>query len=278
MHSANFMQALRQLNWLAGLDILLVAWVIYHCLLLLRGTRASQVLWGLLLLVLAFYASEWSGLSTLHWLLSLALPYLFIAIIVLFQAEIRQGLALIGRRPLALRLFHAPGGDNYEDIVLAIHYLSARSIGALIVIERNTGLRTYAESGVALDARLNYDLLLALFNPAAPLHDGAVLVRGTRLAAAACFLPISTNPGISSHLGTRHRAAIGITEETDAVAIVASEARGTISLAVGGRLETDLSLDQLRARLSQLCGQYLPPVEIQPAPENGHLPAARPRA
>ncbi len=253
--------SLRHLTPLAVLDILLVAAVLYQCLLLVRGTRASQVLLGIFLLVLAYYGSQWVGLAMLHWLLSTALPYLFIAILVLFQSEIRTGLAKIGRSTLGLARDH-DAGESYEDVVLAANYFSSRKIGALMVLERQTGLRTYIESGVPLQAHLSYDLLITIFRPGAPLHDGAVVIRGNRIAAAACFLPISTNPLLSPQWGTRHRAAIGISEETDAVAIAVSEAHGGISLAAGGKLEPDLSVERLRQRLGELFRQYLPPLAL----------------
>lgn len=264
--------ALRHLTPLSALDILLVAAILYQCLLLVRGTRASQVLLGIFLLVLAYYGSDWGGLTLLHWLLSTALPYFFIAILVLFQAEIRNGLAKIGRQTLGLARDHA-SGESYEDIVLAANYFSSHKQGALMVLERRTGLRTYIESGVPLNAHLSYDLLVTIFRPGAPLHDGAVVIQANRIAAAACFLPISTNPLLSPQWGTRHRAAIGISEETDAVAIAVSEAHGGISLAVGGKLESELSVERLRQRLGELFRQYLPPLALPtsqtPTPPGG---------
>jgi diadenylate cyclase len=148
--------------------------------------------------------------------------------------------------------------DVYDDIVLAANLFSQNQTGALIVIEREIGLRTYIESGVALDARLSYDLLATIFRPSAPLHDGAVIVQRDRIAAAACFLPLSMNPVLSTQLGTRHRAAIGITEETDAVAVIISEETGTISVAVAGSIERELTVERLRERLSALLRRYAP--------------------
>jgi diadenylate cyclase len=254
---------LQHLTFASMVDILAVAFVVYECLLLVRGTRASQILIGLVLLALVYYASEWGGLLTLHWLLSAAIPYFVFAVIVLFQSELRQGLAKMGRRSRMLRLGRPAGSeDGYEDVVLAANFLAAHRIGGLIVLERDTGLRTYIESGVALDAVVGYDLLVTIFRPGGPLHDGAVVVQGNRIAAAACFLPISMNPVLSSQLGTRHRAAIGITEETDAVAVVISESTGAISLAVGGKIELDITPEQLRERLSDLFEQYLAPLAL----------------
>ncbi len=253
-------------------DILLVALVVYECLLLVRGTRASQMLLGLVLLVLVYYLAQWWQLTTLHWLLETALPYAVFGIIVLFQAEIRQGLAKIGRNSLFMWLTRGKGVDEtYEDVVLAANFLSAHRIGGLIVIERRTGLRTYAESGIGLDARVSYDLLVTIFRPGGPLHDGAVIIQQDRLAAAACFLPISMNPVLSAQLGTRHRAAIGITEETDAVAVAISESSGAISIAVGGKIEMDVSISYLRERLGVLFNRYVPSVVLPTRAQPGTL-------
>lgn len=259
-HLAPLSVALHALTLASVVDILIVAVIVYQCLLMVRGTRASQMLLGVLLLVLLYYASQWGGLSAVHWILSTALPYFVFAIIVIFQAEIRQALAKIGNSPVFLKLTRSERGvERYEDIALAASYLSDNRTGALIVIERKTGLRTYIESGIALQALLSYDLLVTIFRPAGPLHDGAVIIQGEHISAAACFLPISMNPAISAQLGTRHRAAIGITEETDAVAIVVSESTGALSVAAGGEIELDITLDRLRERLSELFHEYIPP-------------------
>jgi diadenylate cyclase len=157
----------------------------------------------------------------------------------------------------------------YDDIVLAANLFSQNQTGALIIIEREIGLRTYIESGVPLDARLSYDLLATLFRPSAPLHDGAVIVQRDRIAAAACFLPLSMNPVLSTQMGTRHRAGIGVTEETDAVAVIVSEETGAISLAVKGNIERDLTVERLRERLTQLLRRYAPAHTLpQPVEEN----------
>jgi diadenylate cyclase len=159
--------------------------------------------------------------------------------------------------------------DAYDDIVLAANLFSQNQTGALMVIEREIGLRTYVESGVALEAKLSYDLLATIFRPSAPLHDGAVIVHGDRVAAAACFLPLSMNPVLSTQLGTRHRAGIGITEETDAIAVIVSEETGSISLAVAGTIERDLSVDQLRERMGHLLRRYVPPTVLPTPMTNG---------
>jgi diadenylate cyclase len=253
------------------IDILLVTVIIYEFLALIRGTRAAFMLVGVAAVALAIYFSRIGELSTLNWLISHLLPYTVFALIVIFQAEIRQSLARLGRK-LTLRSALSSEGDAYDDIVLAANLFSQNQTGALIVIEREIGLRTYIESGVPLDARLSYDLLATLFRPSAPLHDGAVIVQRDRIAAAACFLPLSMNPVLSTQMGTRHRAGIGITEETDSIAVIVSEETGAISLAVGGNIERDLTVEELRARLSSLLRRYVPPATL-PTPigatENG---------
>ncbi len=245
------------LSVISILDILLVAFLIYQFLSLVRGTRAAPMLVGVATLGLAFYFARLGELRTLNWLLSTLLPYVVFALIVVFQSEIRHALANLGSRVSLMRSSNS-AADVYDDIVLAANLFSQNQTGALIVIEREIGLRTYIESGVALDARLSYDLLATVFRPSAPLHDGAVIVQRDRIAAAACFLPLSMNPVLSTQLGTRHRAGIGITEETDAVAVIISEETGTISVAVSGNIERDLTVERLRERLSHLLRRYAP--------------------
>jgi diadenylate cyclase len=246
------------------IDILLVAIIIYELLALIKGTRAAYMLVGVAVLGLALYFSRVGELATLNWLLSGLLPYSAFALIVIFSAEIRQALARLGRR-LLLSRGPAAEADVYDDIVLAANLFSQNQTGALMVIEREIGLRTYIESGVPLDARLSYDLLATIFRPSAPLHDGAVIVQKDRIAAAACFLPLSMNPVLSTQLGTRHRAGIGVTEETDAIAVIVSEETGAISLAVGGKIERDMTVEQLRERLGELLRRYVP-VSTLPTP------------
>jgi len=261
-------------------DILLVAILIYQLLSLIRGTRAAPMLLGLAVLALAFYFSRLGELRTLNWLLSTLLPYVVFALIVVFQSEIRHALANLGTR-ISFGRSSNIAGDVYDDIVLAANLFSQNQTGALIVIEREIGLRTYIESGVPLDARLSYDLLATLFRPSAPLHDGAVIVQHDRIAAAACFLPLSMNPVLSTQLGTRHRAGIGVTEETDAVAVIISEESGAISLAVKGNIERDLSVERLRERLAQLLRHYAPsptlPLAVEETMIEDEPPSSQPR-
>jgi diadenylate cyclase len=243
------------------LDILLVAVIIYEVLVMIRGTRAAPMLAGLAAVGVAFYLARIGELVTLNWLVGHLLPYVVFALIVVFQSEIRHVLSDVGRRVSFLR-GPAVEGDSYDDIVLAANLFSQHQTGALMVIEREIGLRTYIESGVAMDARLSYDLLATIFRPSAPLHDGAVIIQKDRLAAAACFLPLSMNPVLSTQVGTRHRAGIGITEETDAIAVIVSEETGAISLAVGGKLDRDLTVEQLREHLSSELRRYMSPVAL----------------
>jgi diadenylate cyclase len=247
-----------------ALDILLVAVVVYQVLVMIRGTRAAPMLAGVAVVAIIFYLARVGELTTLNWLISRLAPYVLFALIVVFQSEIRHLLANVGRR-LRFGRGSTSESDTYDDIVLAANLFSQHQTGALIVIEREIGLRTYIESGVPLDARLSYDLLATIFRPSAPLHDGAVIVQKERVAAAACFLPLSMNPVLSTQLGTRHRAGMGITEETDAIAVIVSEETGAISIAVGGRIERDLSVDQLRERLSSELRRYMSPVTLPTA-------------
>ena len=249
-----------QATWVA-LDILLVSVLIYQVLVIIRGTRAVAMLVGLLVVAVTFYFARIGELTTLNWVVSRFLPYVVFALIVVFQYEIRHVLADLGRRLTFLGGSSAEG-DSYDDVVLAANLFSQHQTGALIVIEREIGLRTHIESGVPLDARLSYDLLATIFRPSAPLHDGAVIVQRDRIAAAACFLPLSMNPLLSTHLGTRHRAGIGITEETDAIAVICSEETGAISFAVGGRIERDLTVEQLRERLGSELRRRITPVSL----------------
>ena len=243
-----------------AVDVLAVTVLFYNFILVLRGRRAMHVLSGLSVLLLFYGASVWLGLRLLRVMLEGFAPYSPIAFIILFQSELRGYLTRLGRirwfRANWLNLSGRLGRrEIVDEIVLAAEYMSERKIGALIVLERDIGLRTFIESGVTLDAVVTRDLLLAIFYPGAQLHDGAVILQGDRVAAAACFLPLHVSAaGAQSRafhkLGTRHRAAIGVTEETDALAVVVSEETGHVSIAWRGELEADITLDRLRERLT----------------------------
>jgi uncharacterized protein (TIGR00159 family) len=237
------------LTWHDFLDIAVVTVLLYNLLLLIRGTRAVQILMGLLAVVGVYQVAKLARLRTLEAVIESFFIFLPFAIIVLFQDQIRRALANLGRNPLVGPWAKQPVDPIYNEVVLAAATLASRRIGALIVIERQEGLRNFIENGIRIDAVVSYDLLVNLFTPETPLHDGAVIVQGSRVAAAACFLPLSTEPALSRELGTRHRAALGITEETDAVAVVVSEETGRISLAVRGRIDQGLDSKSLRAAL-----------------------------
>jgi len=232
-------------------DIVLVFLVVYGVLKLLRGTRAAPMAAAIGAFALLYWMAVNQGLVTLEFVLRGALLYIGVAIIVLFQSEIRQALITFGNRFRVPFTRRQRGESIYDNIVLAATTLASTKTGALIVIERDVGLRGIVEAGVRLDAELSYDLIVAIFNPAAPLHDGAIIVQGDRIASAACFLPLSLNPMLSKDLGTRHRAALGITEDSDAVAIVVSEETGLISFVRAGRIKRALDATRLRAAIFQ---------------------------
>ena len=257
-----------RLTMISVIDILLVALIIYEFLALIRGTRAALILVGISVVVLTSYLSRVADLVALNWLISRILPYTVFALIIIFAPEIREGLARLGKR-LTMARSSGAAADAYDDIVMAANLFSQNQTGALMVIEREIGLRTYIESGVRLDAQLSYDLLATVFRPSAPLHDGAVIIQQDRIAAAACFLPLSMNPVLSTQLGTRHRAGIGITEETDAIAVIVSEETGSMSVAVAGTIDRDLTAEQLRERMGKLLRRYVPPTPLPTAIANG---------
>ena len=237
------------------IDILIVGFLIYQLIMVVRGTRAAHVLAGIGVLLLVYLLSIWAGLELLRSMLANLVPYTAIALIVLFQSEIRRTLARLGRRRwLGLR-GDLQRRESHDEILLALSRFSQQKIGALIVIERDTGLRTFTESGVALDAYLSRDLLLSIFQPGGTLHDGAVIVQKDRVPAAACFLPLSMNPAVVRKLGTRHRAAIGITEEADCMALVVSEETGRLSVAAFGEIELDVTLSRIEERLAKHFGR-----------------------
>ncbi len=246
-----------------AIDIAIVAYLIYRFLLLLKGTRGAQMTLGIVVLLLLYWVTRYFGMVAVQWLFTNLLTYVVFGIIVLYQNEIRRALAGIGRNPLAVRQWRSGGAQHFEEIVLAATTLASRKIGALIVVERNIGLRNYAESGIALDAVLTYDLLVTIFSPHTPLHDGAVIVQRNRVIAAGCFLPLTLDPYLSKELGTRHRAAIGITEETDAVAVIVSEESGIISASLGGRIIRNLDGTALRSMLEKPAA--LRPTQVQEA-------------
>ena len=238
-------------------DIVLVFLLVYAVLKLLRGTRAAPMAAGLAAIVFLYWLSVKQDLATLEFVLSNGLLYIGIAIIVLFQSEIRQALITFGNRfrmPFSRQHRGQFGEGVYDEVILAATTLASTKTGALIVIERNVGLKNVIDGGVQLDAELSYDLLLSIFNTASPLHDGAVVVRRHRIAAASCFLPLTLNPRLSRDLGTRHRAAIGVTEDTDAVAVVVSEETGLLSFVQRGDIKRGLDATKLREAIFEALG------------------------
>lgn len=253
---------LSQFGWRDLIEVAIIAYLFYRLLLLLRRTRAMRMVWGLVMLGFIGLFAQLAGFRTLDFLLSNIYSYIVIAIIVLFQNEIRRLLTTLGRTAY-FRSMRGRGSeiDPIDEIMTAATGLAANRHGAIIVFEREMSLRQYADAGIGLDATASYDLLVSIFNPSTPLHDGAVIMRQGRVAAAACFLPLTLNPRLSRELGSRHRAAIGITEETDAVTLVVSEETGKISIVVDGDLQRGLDSMELAHRLRELLGLVEPAQE-----------------
>lgn len=246
------MELLKQIRWQDILDIVFVAIILYRLLLIIKGTKAAQMLIGLGLLLVASLMSGYMGLYTVNWIIQSLWAQIVIVLIVLFQPEIRRTLAHMGETRF-LRAF-APAEElkSLDEIVKAAVALANRKMGALIVIERDTSLTDFVEIGTPLDAKVSKEILLSVFHTTSPIHDGAVVIRGNRIVAAGCFLPIALSAEVSKALGTRHRAGIGLTEETDAIAIIVSEETGSISMAVAGKLEMRIDMENLRNRLTDI--------------------------
>jgi len=242
---------IRSLRWQDIADILIVAFIIYRVILLIRGTRAVQMLAGIGVLIILYFGARELEFMTLYWLLGTLLSSIFLIIIIVFQRDIRRALTQMGQAAPFTR--HQEDTDlNLNQLVTAARILSDNKIGAIIVIERETGLKDYLESSHAMDAILSYELLISIFRKESPLHDGGVVISKGRIHSARCVLPLTKNPYISKTLGTRHRAALGISEETDAVVIVVSEETGKISLVQHGAITTDLDQNTLRNRLNAI--------------------------
>lgn len=251
----NVNQVLAQLRILDFLDVLIVYFVFYRLIVLIKDTRAVQLIKGLVLLLVATVLSDRFGLYTLNWLFSRTITAGLFAIPILFWPELRRALEHLGRARLFGKRFHlVPDVMDGDAVAHAVAQtagiLSKSRTGALIVLERDTGLTEYTETGIPMDAVVTTELLNNVFVPNTPLHDGAVIIRSGRLAAAGCYLPLSTNPDISKELGTRHRAAIGISEETDAISVVVSEETGAISLCEGGKILRHLDSKSLQTELA----------------------------
>lgn len=240
-------------SFIDTIDILLVALVVYQIILIIRGTRAFQILIGLAFIFLVYLVSRSLEFNTLHWILDRFLGSIILVIVVLFQADIRRALARFGKNPFAVTSYEA-GEEFVDELVRSVNALVHRRIGAIIVVERETGLSEYIEEGVKLDAELCRELVVSIFLPSSPIHDGAVIIRKGRIVAAGCFFPLATDIELEKDLGTRHRAAIGISEETDAVVLVVSEERAEVSLVFEGSISFNLSSVDLADRLHRLLG------------------------
>lgn len=246
------MELLKQIRWQDILDIVFVAMILYRLLLIIKGTKAVQMLIGLGLLLVTSLMSGYMGLYTVNWIIQSLWAQIVIVLIILFQPEIRRTLAQMGETHF-LRAF-APAEElkSLDEIVKAAVALANRKMGALIVIERDTSLKDFVEIGTPLDAKVSREILLSIFHTTSPIHDGAVVIRGNRIIAAGCFLPIALSTEVSKALGTRHRAGIGLTEETDAIAIIVSEETGSISMAIAGKLEMRIDMENLRNKLTDI--------------------------
>ncbi len=246
------MEILREIRWQDFLDIVFVSIIVYRLLLIIKGTKAAQMLIGLGLLLLASIFSGYLGLYTVNWIIQSLWAQIVIVLIVLFQPEIRRALAQMGEARFLQAFTSAEELKSLDEIVKASVALANRKMGALIVIERETSLKDFVEMGTPLDAKVSKEILLSIFHTTSPIHDGAVVIRGNRILAAGCFLPIALSSDVSKALGTRHRAGIGLTEETDAIAIIVSEETGSISLAVAGKLESRIDMEVLRNKLTEI--------------------------
>ncbi|HEY3137385.1 MAG TPA: diadenylate cyclase CdaA [Blastocatellia bacterium] len=264
--SAELWRFLQQLRITDLIDFVIVWAIIYGLLKLVRGTRAVTMAVGLLGVGLLYQLSAILGLDTLQFVMRNTLLYFGFAILVIFAPEIRSALMRVGSNLGPFGFGRAKGRETYDDIVLAAMTLSSRRVGALIVLERNVGLQNYVDTGVVLRAALSYDLLITIFDPHTPLHDGAVIIRNQRIEAASCFLPLTLNPRLSKELGTRHRAAIGVTEDTDAAAVVVSEETGVISFVQNGEITRYLNSTSLRDLIREALQPQRGLVEaVQPA-------------
>jgi diadenylate cyclase len=242
-----------QLRWQDGLDISIIWYLIYRLLQMLRGSRAMQMMIGLAIVLMAYVLSRGLGLFTLNWILDNFLASIILVIIVIFQSDIRRALTQVGTAPIfGAEKMVQRREDIIEEVTEAVRNLASRRVGALIVLEREVGLNEYIEIGTRLDARVSRELIESVFLPGSPIHDGALVIQKRRVTAVRCLLPLSANPNLRTTMGTRHRAAIGVTEETDAVAIVVSEQEGTIALVVGGNLTERLEASRLRNALEGL--------------------------
>ncbi len=259
---AQILSQFASLGWISILDIAVVAFVLYKLLMLIKGTRAVQLLKGLAVLLILSNLANFLNLYTVNWVLDQVWKMLFVALPVVFQPELRRALERIGQGKFFTKsnrlLAKQVAAQVIDEVVRCSQVLSKNRIGALIVFERVTGIQEWIETGIKLDAVVSSEFLVNIFVPKAPLHDGAVIINGDRVAAAGCFLPLSENPGLNKELGTRHRAAIGITEHSDALALVISEETGAVSVAVDGQIQRNLD----EKALNELLERELQPRQV----------------
>jgi diadenylate cyclase len=259
LSAAEFLQIVRNFRLLDVIDIAIVAYVLYKLFMLIRETRAEQLLKGLLVLLVSLKVSEWLGFYTINWILRNTVTLGLIALLIVFQPELRRALEQIGRGKFFSKSVLSMGEEELtrmvNEVTRAVNLLSKNKTGALIVIEGETKLNEIVETGVLIEGYLSAELLLNIFMPKSPLHDGAVIIRNGKLEAAGCFLNLTDNPNISKELGTRHRAAIGMSEGSDSLVVVVSEETGTISIAQGGKLSRFLDIKTVRERLRKSFNQ-----------------------
>ena len=245
------LQALSEFRWIDLIDILIVTFVVYRLILLVKGTRAERMLWGLAVIVLVYFVSQRMELFTLHWILSNFLSSIVIIVIVVFQRDIRRVLVQVGRTSFFSRGLGIKE-ELLEELTKAAFQMSKNKTGALIVLERDVGLGDYLDVGIEVDARVSSEMLLSIFNPTSPVHDGAAIIRKGRISRVGCFLPLARDPEISKSLGTRHRAALGLTEDTDAVIIVVSEETGEVSLVANREIIRDMDAGTFLKKLRDI--------------------------
>ena len=245
------LQALSEFRWIDLIDILIVTFVVYRLILLVKGTRAERMLWGLAVIVLVYFVSQRMELFTLHWILSNFLSSIVIIVIVVFQRDIRRVLVQVGRTSFFSRGLGIKE-ELLEELTKAAFQMSKNKTGALIVLERDVGLGDYMDVGVEVDAKVSSEMVLSIFNPTSPVHDGAAIIRKGRISRVGCFLPLARDPEISKSLGTRHRAALGLTEDTDAVIIVVSEETGEVSLVVNREIIRDMDAGTFLKKLRDI--------------------------
>ena len=255
-----------KLHWIMDiLDVFIVSFLFYRLFLLIKGTRAAQMFSGLVLIVFASLVAQWLQLRGVNWIVSSLKTVWVVAFVILFQPELRKALAQLGQYPLLDSLVRTQPYGILGEVAKAAEELASKKEGALIVLERQVGLKTYVETGTRLDARASAELIVTVFTPPSPLHDGALIIRGDRVVAAGCILPLTQNPALSKSLGTRHRAALGLSEESDALVLVVSEETRQISVAIKGTLRRVKDTGALLSELSAVYGRA--PVDLAEEPE-----------